>query len=40
MNKDEMSTKKPDVSYSDTDIDNIVNILDGFGNSEIGRLKL
>ena len=29
-----------DNSYSEKDIDNIMAILDGFGDSEIGRLKL
>lgn len=30
--------KKPD--YTEKDIENIIDILDGFGQSEIGRLKL
>ena len=29
-----------DDGYTQTDIDNVVNILDGFGASDIGRLKL
>jgi len=31
---------KEKVDYTQQDIDNIIGILDGFGASEIGRLKL
>ncbi len=34
------NSKKEQISYTETDIENIVSILDGFGSSEIGRLKL
>ena len=27
-------------NYSEEDIQNVLNILDGFGDSEVGRLKL
>ncbi|MCR5595827.1 MAG: hypothetical protein K6G12_08260 [Lachnospiraceae bacterium] len=34
------STSKDGQDYTEQDIENIVNILDGFGSSDIGRLKL
>ena len=27
-------------NYNDIDLENIINLLDGFGDSEVGRLKL
>lgn len=32
-------TKMEEKNYSEADIENFLNIMDGFGNSEVGRLK-
>ncbi|MBQ9334319.1 MAG: hypothetical protein IJS12_08315 [Lachnospiraceae bacterium] len=35
-----MSNNNDEIKYTEADIENVVNLLDGFGASEIGRLKL